>query len=261
MFDWERQVAIKTTRQAGALLRERFGRIQTVDYKGAVDLVTDVDRAVEALVIRSLQDAFPGDAILSEESGETAAAHNGRRWIVDPLDGTTNYVHNYPLFGASIALEVEGELTLGVVYSPVLDELYVAERGQGATMNGHPLRVASTSTLEQALLGSGSPYDVHEHPEPYGRVWQSFVTRTQAMRQDGSAALDLCHVALGRLDGHLEMGLGAWDVAAGALIVKEAGGAVTDFQGDADFLYKDTIVAANPRLHQAMLDVLRELLM
>lgn len=253
----EKAVAVETARRAGALLRERFGHVQTVDYKSAVDLVTDVDRAVETLVIQSLQDAFPKDAFLGEESGEAAPSCNGRRWIVDPLDGTTNYVHGYPLFSVSIALEAGGELRLGVVYNPILDELYVAERGQGATMNDQPLRVASTSRLAHALLGSGSPYNVHEDPEPYSYIWQALVTRTQAMRQDGSAALDLCHVALGRLDGHVEVGLGPWDVAAGALIVQEAGGMVTDFQGGRDFLFGETIVAANPRLHQAILQVLR----
>ncbi len=221
----------------------------------AIDWVTEMDQQVEQLIIETLRKAYPTYGILSEESPEQQGHH--ARWIVDPLDGTINYAHKHPHFAISIALEKEGEVVLGVVYHPALDELFVAERGAGAWLNGQRLHVSNTGELRTALIASGSPYDVHTRPEPYMRLWQGLVTSALAVRQSGAAALDLCYVAAGRLDGYVEFGLAPWDVAAGSLIVREAGGRVSDFRGGDNFLYDQSIIAASPALWLHLLALAR----
>ena len=242
------------------LLRERFGQPHDVRFKGTVDLVTEVDRAVEELISSRVRATFPDHRFLGEEGSggapETAGdADAPYRWIVDPLDGTTNYAHGLPHFAVSIGIEHEGVPLVGVVYDPIRDELFAAARGQGATRNGAPLRVSSTDALVQSLLTTGFSYDLSER-EAQAQVWHALLPRVQAIRQTGSAALNLCYVAAGRLDGYWERSVSPWDVAGGALIVAEAGGRVTDFRDGPFRPDGGEILATNGSLHATLLDVL-----
>jgi myo-inositol-1(or 4)-monophosphatase len=257
-FVRELELALATAREAGALLREGFDREQEVGYKGRIDLVTQRDLKSERLIVERLRAAFPGDDIWAEEgSGERRGAD--RLWIVDPLDGTTNYAHGYPVFAFSIALRVEGRLAAGVVYNPLLDEMYAARRGGGTTLNGRARRVTSVAGLERAMLATGFPYDIQRDDPEQGNIapFARFVVRAQAVRRAGSAALAIANVAVGRTDAFWERGLHAWDMAAAALLVEEAGGRVTDYEGRPLVLEAGEIVATNGPLHGPMLDVLR----
>jgi len=244
-------------RAAGAILREGYGRIHAPERKGRIDLITEFDRRSEALLLGELKRRFPEHDILAEESGAHTAA-GGVRWIVDPLDGTTNFAHNYPFFAVSIAAESDGQLKAGAVYDPVRDELFSAAAGAGATLNGARLRVSAVERIEDALLVTGFPYDVRERPEAILTTFRAFLTRAQGIRRDGSAALNLCYLAAGRFDGFWERGLSPWDMAAGVLIVREAGGRVTDFDGGTFDLAASRILATNGRLHEAMRGILKE---
>ncbi|MHB8178835.1 MAG: inositol monophosphatase family protein [Vulcanimicrobiaceae bacterium] len=245
--------ALTVAREAGALLCERLTLPREIAEKGRrADLVTDADRAGEALVIARLRAAFPQAAILGEEGGLVTGSSD-ERWIVDPLDGTTNYTHGYPLFCVSIAYERSGELIAGVVYAPLLDECYAAERGAGARCNDAPLHVSVIERLGDALLCTGF------HPDGYERNAVQFAAasrRAQAVRRDGSAALDLAFVAAGRFDGFWEFDLSPWDVAAGTLLVREAGGTVSAIAGDAAQLDGRSILASNGRIHAQLVDCL-----
>ncbi|MFQ5855993.1 MAG: inositol monophosphatase family protein [Anaerolineae bacterium] len=253
----EIQAAVAAAREAGALLRDAFGRSHTVALKRtAIDLVTEMDQAAEALIIERLQAAFPDYGFLTEESPALTGADNAR-WVIDPIDGTTNYAHGYPLFAVSIALERAGQLVLGVVYNPIADELFTAKKGHGAFLNGCPIHVSEATTLQESLLATGFPYDVWDSEDDNTTEWRQFLKRARSLRCDGSAALDLCFVACGRLDGYWEHGLEPWDMAAGALIVSEAGAQVTDYRGGEDFIASRQVVAANPHLHAEMLAVLQ----
>jgi myo-inositol-1(or 4)-monophosphatase len=250
-----REVGIQAARRAGALLRQRVDSIREVRHKSAVDLVTDVDLASEQEICATLQAAFPTHTILAEEGGVRGGSETRFRWIVDPLDGTTNYAHGFPFFCVSIGLEVEGRLTLGVAYAPSLDELYVAEAGRGALRDDRPIQVSRTAELSQSLLATGFPYDRAQFP----RALHSFEVmslNSQAVRRAGSAVLDLCYVACGRLDGYWEHAVRPWDVAAGALIVREAGGTVTATDGSPFEVDAGQVLASNGRLHQAMISTL-----
>ncbi len=242
-------------REAGSLLRERFGAPLDVRHKGRIDLVTEVDVLSEQCIRRRIQARFPDHAILAEEGGltETASAF---RWIVDPLDGTTNYAHGYPFFSVAIAVEWQGEIIVGVVYDPLRDELFSAAKGQGARCNGRPLHVSGVTSLEHALLVTGFPYNVKASPQKNLDHFSAFLDVAQAIRRDGSAALDLAYVAAGRFDGFWELNLAPWDMAAGSLLVTEAGGQVTAFNGQAFSPYVPEIVASNGHLHAAMCQVL-----
>ncbi len=248
--------AEQVVREAGAVLRERFGTPLDVRHKGRIDLVTEVDLLVENLIRDRLRHRFPDHGILAEESG-LAERTSAFRWIVDPLDGTTNYSHGYPFFSVAVALEHEGETLVGVVYDPLRDELFSAARGQGATCNGRPVRVSTVPTLEQALLVTGFPYNVTSSPQNNLNHFGAFLGVAQAIRRDGSAALDLAYVAMGRFDGFWELNLAPWDMAAGSLLVTEAGGRVTAFNGQPFSPYVAEIVASNGLLHDAMCEVLR----
>jgi myo-inositol-1(or 4)-monophosphatase len=246
----EVEAAILAAKQAGEVLGEGFGWQHSVRYKGEVDIVTEVDEHAERVIKEILLGAFPSYGMLAEEGGRLSGEEDAR-WIVDPLDGTTNYAHKLPIFAVSIALERASEVVLGVVYDPMREETFVAERGAGATLNGEPIRVSDTKVLIRALMVTGFPYDRGEVPtalELFGR----FTMLTQSMRRLGSAALDLCYVASGRLDGFYERGVHAWDVGAGALIAEEAGGKVTDYRGGQLDLEGREIVASNGHLHLAM---------
>jgi myo-inositol-1(or 4)-monophosphatase len=246
----ELEVALSAARRAGEVLRAGFGAEHAITYKGEVDLVTEVDEEAERVIREELLESFPSYGVLAEEGGELAG-EEGARWIVDPLDGTTNYAHRLPIFAVSIALERSGEVVLGVVHDPMGEETFVAERGRGATLNGEPIRVSNTDELIRALIVTGFPYDRAEMPEAlelFGRL----AATTQGMRRLGSAALDLCYVASGRLEGYYERGIWPWDLAAGSVILEEAGGKLTNYRGGKLDLEGREIVASNGRLHSAM---------
>lgn len=252
-----RDAAVELAREAGAILLQGYGVAHTPERKGRIDLVTEFDRRSEALLLKRIGERFPGHAVLAEESGAHPGAANATvRWVIDPLDGTTNFAHNYPFFAVSIGVEVEGLLTAGVVYDPVRDELFAAAAGAGATRNGTRIHVSDCDRIEDALLITGFPYDVREHPERHVPLFEAFLTRAQGIRRDGSAALNLCYLAMGRFDGFWEGDLSAWDVAAGVLLIREAGGLVTDYAGGPFTLQGRQVLAANARLHAAMLPIL-----
>jgi myo-inositol-1(or 4)-monophosphatase len=248
-------VATNAARQAGAIVREGYGQALHITHKGAIDLVTEYDQRSEALILGALRRAFPGHAINSEESGR--AAGDDYEWLVDPLDGTTNFAHKFPVFSISIALTFQRRLIMGVVYDPVRDELFAADAGQGAHLNEAPMHVSTIGSLDQALLSTGFPYDVRTNPNNNLAEFGRFARLTQGVRRTGSAALDCAWLAAGRLDGFWELRLNPWDIGAGALIAREAGGRVSTYSGDEDFLGKDSILVSNGLLHDDMLRVLR----
>ena len=249
--------AVQIAREAGAMLRDRFGHVHRVRHKGVVDLVTEADEQSERLIIQTLRERFRTHAILAEESGASRpyACPSTYRWLVDPLDGTTNFAHGYPIFAVSIALEIDGTVELGVVNVPALGELYVARRGRGATLNGAPLRVSPTRDLIHSLVATGFQYDLAARRGNLGH-WSSFVQVTQGARRSGAAAFDLCCVAAGRLDGYWEAGLSPWDAAAGALAVREAGGRVTGYGGQPFQVDGAECLASNGHIHDQMQAVL-----
>ena len=251
-----RDAAVAFAREAGAIVREGFGSAHRPERKGRIDLVTEFDRRSEALLISRITERFPGHGILAEESGAHEREDAPARWVLDPLDGTTNFAHNYPFFAVSVAVEVEGRPIAGAVYDPVRDEMFAAARGLGATLDGRPARVSSIGRIEDALLVTGFPYDVRERPERVMPAFEAFLRRAQGIRRDGSAALNLCYVAIGRFDGFWEPMLSPWDTAAGSLIVAEAGGRVTDYAGGEFRLTGCPILASNGLLHPAMMEVL-----
>ncbi len=253
----ERRVAIEVARAAGDLLRRELLAPRRITYKGSpTNLVTEMDARAEALIVDRLLGAFPDDAILAEERG-AQPGRSGRRWIIDPVDGTTNYAHGLPAYAVSIALDVGGRVELGVVYDPSHDELYVAERGGGAFCNDRRLAVSRTETLDASLLTTGFPYDIRVNPDNNLREYAVFATRSRAVRRFGSAVLDLAWVAGGRYDGFWELRLGPWDVAAGGLLVEEAGGRLTGITGGPLDLEAPTLLATNGLIHDAMLAILK----
>jgi myo-inositol-1(or 4)-monophosphatase len=241
--------------EAGVLLRERLHDRHTVQYKGEINLVTEADHLSEALIIERIRRSFPGHDILTEESPATAKGCT-LRWIIDPLDGTTNYAHGYPVFCVSIALEVAGTIRFGAVYNPMLEELFTAEKEVGAFLNGSRLSVSRTTDLNKGLLATGFPYDIREDRNNNLNYYKAMSMKAQAVRRAGSAALDLAYVAAGRFDGFWELKLAPWDTAAGWLLVCEAGGAVTDLRGGPYHLYSPDILASNALIHDKMLRVL-----
>jgi myo-inositol-1(or 4)-monophosphatase len=244
---------ITLARQAGNLLRTNFGLQLQVDHKGEIDLVSEADRQSEKLLMDAIRNCFPGDRIVTEESGELEGTTD-HVWFIDPLDGTVNYVHGIPIFAVSIAYAVSGELHLGVVYDPLRDECFSAERGVGAWLNRQPIHPASAADLDHALLVTGFPYDIRTNPNNNLDHYAYLALHSQGVRRLGSAALDLCYVACGRFDGFWELELKAWDIAAGALIAQVSGAMVTRTSGEADFMTPpQSILAANPVLHSLML--------
>jgi len=237
---------------AGKLLRESYGKHHQVNHKGRIDLVTEMDQQSERLLIDRILTNFPGHKIFTEESGELSGQIE-HCWYIDPLDGTTNYAHHLPIFAISLAYAREGEVQLGVVYDPMRDECFSAQKGQGAWLNGAPLQVSATDELLYALLSTGFPYDI-ETTEKNLTCFTHFSRLSQGVRRMGAAALDLCYVASGRIDGYWEQKLQSWDLAAGALIVQEAGGIITSLQGSPDYLTPPySTLAAAPAVHAQML--------
>lgn len=251
------EFAVQLAQEAGRLLRDHFGRATSVSHKSTtLDLVTDVDLLSEQYIKEKIAAHYPKHQILAEESGHQQA-DSEYRWLVDPLDGTTNYAHGYPCFAVSLALEQSGEIILGVVYDPIHDELFAAERGHGATLNGRPIHVSGITRLSDSLLVTGFPYDVRSNPISI-ELFARFMNRAQAVRRDGSAALDMCYVACGRFDGFWELGLKPWDTAAGYLIIEEAGGRVSKFDGRPLNIYEPEVLASNGLIHGEMMNVLTD---
>ena len=252
-----RAAAIEAARLAGAIQLASLGRVERIEFKGRVDLVTEVEKRSVAAIVGLLAGRFPDHRIVAEEGTGEAAGASPYRWLIDPLDGTTNYAHAFPYFGVSLALQRAGELILGVVYDPVKDELFRAERGGGAFLNDRPLAVSATTEILRSLLATGFPYDMTKRPTTLAH-WAAFSYAAQGTRRNGAAALDLCYVAAGRLDGFYEAHLGPWDCGAGGLIVAEAGGRISDYAGGPFDPFRGEIVASNGPLHDAMLAIIAE---
>jgi len=253
-------IAVRAARSAGRILLRYFERTDSiaVSSKRRNDFVSEVDRAAEEAIIQELRARYPDHAILAEESGE----HDGSdfQWVIDPLDGTTNYLHGFPQFSVSIALKYRNRLEQAVVYDPLREEMFTASRGQGAHLNDRRLRVAGRASLEGALLGTGFPYRDHSHLTTYLGMLEAMIRDTAGIRRPGSAALDFAYVAAGRLDGFWELGLAQWDFAAGALLVSEAGGTVSDLAGGDRHLETGNVIAGNLKVHRAMVARLRPFL-
>jgi myo-inositol-1(or 4)-monophosphatase len=251
------QTAIDAVRRAGDIQRRAFGGTFRIDKKGTIDLVTEVDLAVERMIRALIAERHPGHDVLAEElGGPEGGGTSPYCWICDPIDGTTNFAHALPIFCSTVALEVNGTLEAGAVYDPMRDELFTAERGRGAFLNGQRLRVSGTDALIDALLVTGFPYSVQQKLEEHVALFARFLGVSRSVRRLGSAALDVCYVAAGRLDGFWEEGLNAWDIAAGVLIVQEAGGRVTDLDGGPFVLRSGRILATNGGVHEAMREVI-----
>lgn len=249
--------AVSLAHQAGALLMEKFNQSVEIRFKGDINLVTEADKMSENLIISAIRHKFPDHGILSEES-PAILSKSSIRWIIDPLDGTTNYAHGYPIFCISIALEKDGIMILGVVYDPTRQDTFVAARGGGAYLNGKSLRVSQTSELTHSLLATGFPYDIRESDENNLNYFNVMAKEAQAVRRDGSAALNLSYVAAGRFDGFWELKLQPWDMAAGCLLVEEAGGKITNIKGDSWDLSSYDIIVSNGRIHEQMLAALQK---
>ena len=245
--------AVEAVLRAGEIQMAHLGTEMNITKKSAIDLVTDVDVEIETIFRQMIGTRFPDHDVLAEELQTDARATARHRWVFDPIDGTINYAHGLPIFCASLALEVDGFPEVGAVYDPTRQELFTAEKGGGASLNGAPLRVSTASTLLDSVLCTGFPYDVHEALDEVVGLFAEFVGRARAVRRLGSAALDLCYVAAGRLDGFWEERLHAWDVSAGGLIVAEAGGRVTRFDGSPFDAHGEQVLASNGRIHDQMI--------
>lgn len=244
--------------QAGAILRASYGRRLEVRHKGLIDLVTDADQRSEAFLLNEIRRSFPGQRVITEESSGLAG-DGSQVWYIDPLDGTVNFAHGIPIFCVSLGYAEEGIVRLGIVYDPLRDECFSAERGRGACLNGQPIQTAEAQDLDHSLLVTGFPYDIRTNPENNLDHYTHLSLISQGVRRMGSAALDLCYVAAGRFDGFWELRLNAWDVAAGGLIAQEAGARVTNLAGEPDYLSPPrSILAAHPRIHALMLKALQD---
>ncbi len=249
-------IAVKAARRAGNLIHRSTDKIDllTITRKSHADFVSEVDRAAEQTIIQTLLDAYPDHAILAEESGSQGESEY--LWIIDPLDGTTNFLHGLPQFSVSIALQHRGVLTQAVVYDPTKNELFTASRGRGAFLNDKRLRVTRRVQLAESLIGTGFPYTRFEHMDAYIAIFRELMQKTAGLRRPGSAALDLAWVAAGRYDGFFETGLKPWDIAAGCLLITEAGGMVSDLQGSDSFLETGNCCAGNPDIHAQLLKII-----
>lgn len=249
--------AIRAARDAGRVISRQMERVRDlpVDTKGRNDFVTEVDHNAEAAIIQVLRKAYPHHGILAEESGQHGH-HDDFLWIIDPLDGTTNFIHGFPQFAVSIALQYRGKLDQAVVYDPLKNELFSASRGVGAQLDGKRIHVSRQTKLDGALLGTGFPFKELENLDHYLETFRALISRTAGIRRAGAAALDLAYVACGRLDGFWEFGLKPWDMAAGALLIEEAGGIITDMTGGADYLQTGDVMGGTPRIVELMQDVL-----
>ena len=247
--------AMETAREAGQILLEKFGRKIDISFKGNINLVTEADFASEKLIVEKIRSHYPKHSILAEESGAADIDDSVWKWVIDPLDGTTNYAHGYPCFCVTLALEHRGEIVVAATFDPTRDEMFAAENGSGATLNGRKIRVSETEELQNALLVTGFPYDA-KNRENFARNFSELLVKSRGIRRDGSAALDMAYVACGRFDGFWEEGLNPWDVAAGLLLIEEAGGRVSYYDDSTFSIYKPPICASNNLIHAEMLNVL-----
>ena len=255
MLQWK-SFAVDLARKSGLLLKEKFNQTHEVHYKGDINIVTEADKMSEDLIMDSISHQFPDHGILSEESPAVTGA--GKiRWIIDPLDGTTNYAHSYPVFCVSIALEIEDKIVLGVIYDPMRDDMFVATRGKGVFLNEKKIAVSSVKNLSRSLLATGFPYDIRESKENNLDYFNAMAIKVQAIRRAGAAALDLAYLAAGRFDGFWELKLKPWDTAAASLMVEEAGGVISEINGDKWHLQSPGILASNGFIHEQMKKVLR----
>jgi myo-inositol-1(or 4)-monophosphatase len=252
-----KEFAENLARKAGVLLMERLNCHHHIQYKGAVDLVTEADRMSEELIIDAISRQYPDHGIVSEESA-AKNEHARTRWIIDPLDGTTNYAHGFPFFCVSIALEKDGTVILGVIYDPTRDDMFCAVRSGGASLNGRKLQVSVTGDLSGSLLATGFPYDIRVSRDNNLNYFNAMATKVQAIRRAGAAALDLAYLAAGRFDGFWELRLKPWDTAAGCLLVEEAGGVISDMTGSKWCLDSPGLLASNGRIHEQMQEVFRQ---
>jgi myo-inositol-1(or 4)-monophosphatase len=250
-----KEIALAAALKSGEFIKKSVGKIRRLSYKGKTNIVTDVDKSAERMIIRKIRRSFPGHAILSEESSP-AGRPSPYKWIIDPLDGTTNFAHAFPFFCVSIALEKDGRIILGVVYDPLRKELFTAQEGRGSRLNGRPIRVSKVSALSKSFLATGFAYDLEKRSNTNIKNFRNFLKNSLAIRRAGSAALDLSYVACGRFDGFWEIGLHPWDSAAGILIVREAGGVVTGFDRSRFSHYDDKILASNGLIHRQMIKIL-----
>ncbi len=250
--------AIQAAEAAGAVILEHARSGFRIDYKAAINLVTDADRQAEERIVRTILSAYPSHRILAEERGQDGAADSPCRWIIDPLDGTTNFAHGFPFYCVSIGLEYNGEPLVGVVLDPVRRELFTGVAGEGAYVNGERLHVSAITSLEQSLLVTGFAYNIRETADNNLDHFSRISLRAQAVRRTGSAALDLCYVASGRFDGYWEVKLSPWDMAAGVVIVREAGGLVSGFNRETFSLYGQELVATNGHIHNQLLDAIHQ---
>lgn len=249
--------AVIAARRAGTIIVRDLGSLSgsDIEQKQAADFVTKVDRRSEAAIIQTVRESFPDHTFLAEETLKEPPG--GYRWIIDPLDGTTNYIHGFPAFCVSIALENDGRLILGVVFDPLRDELFHAVQGGGAYLNNRRIRVSSGRSVSEALVATGFPFRKKDSLDQYLTLFRGVFSRVSDIRRAGSAALDLSYVACGRLDGFFERGLGPWDIAAGSLLIAEAGGVISYMDGGTGFLYSGEVVAGNDSVHRMLLDVMR----
>jgi myo-inositol-1(or 4)-monophosphatase len=251
-----RAVGLAAAARAGDILRHYWGKTYTIEKKGAINLVTEADLASERAIIQLIRTAFPEHTVLAEESGITLGS-DSHEWIIDPLDGTTNYAHSLPEFGVSIAFAHEGRLLFGLVLNPVTEELFCGARGHGATLNDRPIHVSSTHPLSESLLVTGFPYELKPIIDPLVERFERCLTAAQGVRRLGSAALDLCYVACGRFEGFWEQDLAPWDTAAGVVIAQEAGASVSDFSNKPYAIEKKEILATNGLIHEELANLLR----
>ncbi len=253
--------AVRAARNAGNLIKRYMDRVDTlkVSKKQPNDFVTEVDKLSEQEIIGTLSEAYPDHAIYAEESGKhnTGDDVNKPTWIIDPLDGTTNFIHGIPQFAISIGMQAEGHLQVGVIYDPVHDELFTAMRGDGAKLNNRRLRINPNTRLQGSLIATGFPYYQYDYLDHYLAILKEVITKTSGIRRPGSAALDLAYTAAGRFNGFWEFNLQAWDIAAGALLIQEAGGIVTDFNDKQDYLKTGNILCGPPKVHQELLDIIK----
>ncbi len=257
-MDDYRDFAIGVAKEAGTFLKERLNDKHIIDYKGEINIVTEVDRMSEEIITSTISQRYPHHDILAEESAGTNKGSEFR-WIIDPLDGTTNYAHGYPVFSVSIALEKKGEICIGVIYNPMLEEMFFAERGKGASLNGQKISVSGLADLSRSLLATGFPYDIRNDKNNNINYFNGMAKVVQAIRRAGSASLDMAYVAMGRFDGFWELKLMPWDTAAGWLLIVEAGGAVTDLSGNPFHLHSPHILASNGKVHGDMIDVFKKI--
>jgi myo-inositol-1(or 4)-monophosphatase len=252
------EFVIAVAREAGIFLKERLNDKHVIDYKGEINIVTEEDRLSEEMITSRIRQRYPDHDILAEES-KGMARSSRCRWIIDPLDGTTNYAHGYPVFCVSIALEKENEIHLGVIYNPMLDEMFVAEKGNGAFLNGKRITVSNTTDLSKSLLATGFPYDIRSNRNNNINYFNGMAKSAQAIRRAGSAALDMAYIAAGRFDGFWELRLMPWDTAAGWLMICESGGIVTDLFGGAFRLEAPHVLATNGKIHHDMVNMLKRI--